>query len=50
MLAQEDSFGDYEDASFLAQVGEEDKSISAQIFKYWNIAMDSVYGIGCRFT
>ncbi len=50
MLAQEDSFGDSEDGMFLAQVGEEDKSISAQIFKYWNIAMDSIYGIGCRFT
>ena len=34
----------------LAQVSEEDKSLSAQLFKYWNIALDSVYGLGCKFT
>ena len=34
----------------LAQVSEEDKSLSAQMFKYWNIALDSIYGLGCKFT
>ncbi len=33
-----------------AQVGEEDKSLSAQLFKYFNIAMDAIYGFGCRYT
>ncbi len=49
-LAQADSFGDSDDTLFLSQVGEEDKSLSAQMFKYWNIALDSIYGLGCKFT
>ncbi len=31
-------------------MGEEDKSLSAQIFKYFNVGMDAIYGFGCRYT
>ncbi len=50
-LPQFDAFDDTTNEMMgLAQVSEEDKSLSAQMFKYYNIAMDSIYGIGCRFT
>ena len=49
-LAQEDSFAYSDDTLLLPQVSEEDKSLSAQMFKYYNVAMDAIYGMGCRFT
>ena len=50
-LPQFDAFDDTtNEVMRLAQVSEEDKSLSAQMFKYYNIAMDSIYGMGCRFT
>ncbi len=50
-LPQFDAFDDTtNEVMRLAQVGEEDKSLSAQIFKYYNVVMDAVYGFGCRFT
>ena len=33
-----------------AQLGDEDKSLKARLFKWINMSLDAVYGLGCKFT
>jgi len=42
------STGEYTTA--LAQLGDEDKSLKARLFKWINMTLDAVYGLGCKFT
>ena len=34
----------------LAQTSDEDKSLKARLFKWINMGLDAVYGMGCKFT
>ena len=35
---------------YFAQVSDEDKSLKARLFKWINMTLDAVYGLGCKFT